>query len=151
MRKIAKSIDVRRDADTAWQLVGDLSRYDEFVVGTTHWERVGEGRWTIRMQVGAIAAGGEIDVTVDDADRLVHWTTVRGTGHTARLRVDETAPGRCRVTFSLDFGLVGLAATVTEWLASSLVERNLVATLETLRHLLEYPPTEPDEGSGDEA
>lgn len=147
MRRLGKLIEVRRDADVAWQLVGDLSRYDEFVVGTTHWEHVTDDRYTIRMQVGAIAAGGEIEVTIEDAERLVHWTTVRGTGHTARVQVVEAGPGRCRVTFELAFDLAGIAAPLTEQLAAPLVERNLVASLETARHLLEYP----SDASGGEA
>lgn len=140
MRRVLEAIDVARDADAAWQLVGDLSRYDEFVVGTTHWERLSEGRYAIRMQVGAIAAGGEIAVTVDADRRRVHWETVRGTGHTANLQVGETGPDSCRITFELMFDLAGAVAPLTERLATPLVERNLVASLETARHQLEHGP-----------
>ena len=152
MTRISESVDVRCDADTAWQLVGDLSRYDEFVVGTTHWQHVADDRYTIRMHVGAITAGGEVEVSVDPAQRLVHWHVVRGTAHTARLQVHETAPGRCRVTFELTFGLAGLVAPITERLAAPLVGRNLVASLETLRHRLEYPADAPgpDDDAGEQ-
>lgn len=140
MKRVLEAIDVARDADTAWQLVGDLSRYDEFVVGTTRWEPLAEAHYAIRMQVGAIAAGGEIAVTVEPDRRRVHWETVRGTGHTANLQVDETGPDTCRITFELMFDLAGVVAPLTERLATPLVERNLVASLETARHQLEHGP-----------
>lgn len=149
MSRISTSVDVRCDADTAWRVAGDLSRYDEFVVGTTHWQHVADDRYTIRMHVGAITAGGEVEVSTDPTRRQVQWHVVRGTAHTAWLQVQETEPGQCRVTFELAFGLAGLVAPITERLAAPLVRRNLVASLETLRHRLEYPEDAPGPAGDD--
>lgn len=145
MRRVTRSIDVRRDAATAWRLVGDPSRYEDVLVGVTRWQHLGGDRYAVLMQVGAVATGGQVVVTVDDDQRRIRWETVRGTGHTATLQVTATGPDRSRLTFELVFDLVGLAAPLTEWLAAPMVERNLVASLETARHLLEHVPEVLDE------
>jgi carbon monoxide dehydrogenase subunit G len=138
MKQIVRTIGVGRSAADAWRLVSDLSRYDEVIVGVRRWEPAGDGRYWILMQVGAVPTGGEVRVTVDHDAHEVEWTSLRGTRHDARLKVDGISHDTCRIVFELRFDLVGLAAPLTELLAGPILRRNLEASLESARHLIEF-------------
>lgn len=143
MKRIVRAIDVGRSAADAWRLVSDLSRYDEVIVGVRRWEPAGDDRYWILMQVGAVPTGGEVRVTVNHDAHEVAWTSLRGTRHDARLKVDETSDDTCRVVFELHFDLVGPAASLTELLAGPIVRRSLEASLESARHLIEFDMDRP--------
>ena len=139
MSRIVRSIAVRRDADTAWRLVGDLDRYDDVLVGITRWEPAAEGRYWVLMQVGSIATGGEVEVTVDDAARRVAWQAVTGTQHSAQVEVlasDE--PDRCSIRLVVTYALSGMFGPLVTRAARPIVVRNLVASLESMRHAIEF-------------
>ena len=138
MTRIVREVAVHRDADTAWRLVGDLGRYDEVLVGITRWEPLGDDRYWVLMQVGSIATGGEVEVTVDPAGRRVSWRSVRGTRHSAVLEVLGDGPDRCRLRLEVTFRLVGAFGPLVTRAARPIVARNLVASLETARHLVEH-------------
>jgi uncharacterized membrane protein len=143
MKRITSVIEVDRDADRAWRLVSDLSRYDEVMVGTAKWEPLGGDRYRVMIQVGAVPTGGEVTVTVDHEAREVGWEAVRGTGHQARLRVQPLPDDRSRLVFELTFALAGPAAALTELVAGPIVRRNLEASLESARHLIEFDMDRP--------
>lgn len=144
MTRIVREIEVGRGADAAWRVVGDLARYDEVLVGITRWEPSGDGRYWVLMQVGSIATGGEVEVHVDDTSRTVSWHSLRGTRHEARLEVVEDGPDRSRIRLEVDFRLVGVLAPLATRAARPIVERNLLASLETARHLVEHELDRPD-------
>lgn len=144
MTTIVRTIEVARDADAAWRVVGDLDRYDEMLVGITRWAPAGEGRYWVLMQVGSIATGGEVEVTVDDATRTVSWHTVRGQPHEARLEVRPDGADRCRLRLQVDYRVVGVLAPLATRAARPIVVRNLLATLETARHLVEHELGDPE-------
>jgi len=143
MKRITSAIEVARDADQAWRLVSDLSRYDEVMVGTAQWEPLGEDRYRVMIRVGAVPTGGEVAVTVDDDAHEVRWQSIRGTGHQARLRVQPLPDDRSRLVFELTFALAGPAAALTELVAGPIVRRNLEASLESARHLIEFDMDRP--------
>lgn len=138
MTRIVREIEVARGADAAWRVVGDLDRFDEVLVGITRWEPSGDGRYWVLMQVGSIATGGEVEVAVDDDAHTVSWRSVRGTRHEAGLRVIGDGPDRCRIRMEVDFRLVGVLAPLATRAARPIVVRNLLASLETARHLVEH-------------
>ena len=138
MTRIVREIAVARDAEVAWRLVGDLGHYDDVLVGITRWEPSGEGRYWVLMQVGSIATGGEVEVTVDPDERRVAWQSVRGTRHSATMEVLDDGPGACRIRLEVTFELVGLFGPLVTRAARPIVVRNLVASLETARHLIEH-------------
>lgn len=138
MTRIVREMAVARDADAAWRLVGDPDRYDDVLVGISRWEPTGEGRYWVRMQVGSVATGSEIEVVVDPAAHRVAWHSVRGTQHAAVMDVLDDGPGRCRVRLEVSFGLAGLFGPLATQAARPIVARNLVASLETARHLVEH-------------
>lgn len=138
MSRIVREIAVDRDAATAWRLVGDLSRYDEVLVGIARWEPLGEDRYWVLMQVGSVSSGGEVAVTVDDRARRVAWQSIRGTRHEAVLEVIEEGPGRCRIRLQVTFELVGPLGPLVMRATRPIIARNLVASLETARHVVEH-------------
>ena len=138
MSRIVRSIAVARDADTAWRLVGDLDRYDDVLVGITRWEPAGEDRYWVLMQVGSVATGGEVEVTVDAAAHRVAWEAARGTRHGAELEVLDDGPGHCRIRLEVSYGLTGMFGPLVTRAARPIVARNLVASLESMRHIIEY-------------
>lgn len=138
MKQIVRAIEVGRSAAAAWRLLSDLSRFDEVIVGVRRWEPAGDDRYWILMQVGAVPTGGEVRVTVDHDAHEVRWQSLRGTRHEARLKVDEVTDDTCRIVFELQFELVGPAAPLTELLAGPILRRNVEASLESARHLIEF-------------
>lgn len=144
MTRIAREIAVGRDAEAAWRLIGDLSRYDDVLVGITRWEPSGSNRYWVLMQVGSVSTGGEVQVTVDDRARRVAWQSVRGTQHDAMLEVVEDGPGRCRIRLVVQFRLAGPLGPLVTRATRPIVARNLMASLETARHLVEHELETPD-------
>jgi len=145
MTTITREIAVARDAATAWRVVGDIARYDEVLVGITRWEPTEAGTYWVLMQVGSIATGGEVEVVVEDDARRVSWQSVRGTRHDAVWDVVDDGPGRCRVRLRVRYELVGLVGPLVTRAARPIVVRNLVASLETARHLIEHELDPPGE------
>ena len=146
MTRIVREIAVARDAEVAWRLVGDLDRYDDVLVGITRWEPSGEGRYWVLMQVGSIATGGEVEVVVDAVARRVSWRSVRGTKHEAVMEVVADEPGRSRIRLEVAFELVGVFGPLVTRAARPIVVRNLVASLETARHLVEHELGQEEDG-----
>lgn len=146
MTEVVREVRVARDAAVAWQLIGDPSRYDAVLVGITRWEPTGDDRYWVLMQVGSISTGGEVEVTVDDAARKVAWHSLRGTRHDAVIEVLDDGPERCRIRLQVRFELAGPVGPLVTRATRPIVARNLVATLETARHLVEHeldgPPTQ---------
>lgn len=138
MTTITREIAVARDADAAWRVVGDIDRFDEVLVGITRWEPTDDGTYWVLMQVGSIATGGEVQVDVDPDLRRVGWQSVRGTRHDAVWEVVEDGPDRCRIRLRVRYQLVGLVGPLVTRAARPIVVRNLVASLETARHLVEH-------------
>lgn len=138
MTTITREIRVARDADTTWRVVGDIDHFDEVLVGITRWEPTGDGTYWVLMQVGSVAAGGEVAVDVDPDAKRVTWRSVRGTRHDAVWEVVEDGPDRCRIRLQVRFQLVGWVGPLVTRAARPIVARNLVASLETARHLVEH-------------
>lgn len=138
MTRIVREVAVARDAATAWRLVGDLSRYDDVLVGITRWEPSGPDRYWVLMQVGSIATGGEVAVHVDDTVRRVTWHSVRGTRHDAMLEVVDDGPDHSRIRLQVRYRLEGPLGPLVTRATRPIVVRNLVASLETARHLVEH-------------
>ena len=133
-----QSIEIARPPEDVWRLVGDLTQYDRFLFGTTQWQPSGDDRYWIHMQVGSVPVGGEVAVSVDDEDMVVAWETLRGTEHRARLWVDPLADRVSLLSIEVVFRLLGPFATLVEWTAGPIIRRNLVASMETARHLVEH-------------
>lgn len=138
MTRLRREIAVRRDAATAWRLVGDPSRYDDVLVGVTRWEPSGPDRYWVLMRVGAVATGGEVEVSLDAAARRVRWHAVRGTRTDAVLDVVDDGPGHCRIRLDVHYGLEGPLGPLASRAMRPMVGRALVASLETARHLVEH-------------
>ena len=146
MTRIVREVAVARDAVTAWRLIGDLSRYDGVLVGITRWEPRGPDRYWVLMQVGSIATGGEVAVHVDHTARQVTWQSVRGTRHDAVLDVLDDGPGRSRIRLQVRYRLDGPLGPLVTRASRPIVVRNLVASLETARHVVEHELDGPTSG-----
>ena len=72
-----------------------------------------------------------------DAHRVA-WRSRSGIWHEVVLAVTDDGAAACRLTMDVRFRLTGLGAIAVERLAAPIVRRNLVATLESLRHLVEH-------------
>lgn len=58
--------------------------------------------------------------------------------HEAVMDVLADGPGRCRIRLEVAFDLVGMFGALVTRAARPIVVRNLVASLETARHLVEH-------------
>jgi hypothetical protein len=147
VRHVVRSVAIQRPAAAAWGAVADLEQFGQFVVGVARWDPIGRptggvgDEYAILLQIGSVAAGAEVTVTEFDPDaHHLAWRSRSGIWHEVVLRVTDAADGAaaCRLTMDVRFRLTGLGAIAVELLAAPIVRRNLVATLESLRHLVEH-------------
>ncbi len=93
--------------------------------------------WDVFLVSGTLHLGGRVLVT-SAGNHGLQWRSLRGTRHsfTAHAEGDDQSS---RVTVSLTFALAGLGiARLSEFIGRGIVDRNLHAALEELRHQLEF-------------
>jgi len=144
MKAVTRSIHVGRPPDEVFAWVGDLSRYRDFFVGVSLWEPIGEvrnrvgERFKILLEIGATHTGGRVVITERSAPRHLAWESEVGTRHRARFELTPR-DGGTDVALTLEFRLTGrIFGRLVEQIATPIVERILVATLETLRDRVEW-------------
>lgn len=144
MRQIRRSIDVARPPADVFAWVADPSRYPKFFVGLHGWEPIeGSGkelgdRLRILLEIGATHSGGIVRVAEVDPPHRFAWASEVGTRHDASFEVAPT-PAGSRVTMTLAFQLSGgITGRVVQRVASPIVVRVVEATLESLRHRVEW-------------
>lgn len=93
--------------------------------------------WDVFMDSGTIQLGGRVLISPPRGS-LLKWRSVQGTRHTFSALVEPEDDGS-RLTLTLTFSATGLGvARLSEWLGRGLVNRNLEAAAEEIRHYLEF-------------
>ena len=93
--------------------------------------------WDVFMESGTIQLGGRVLITPPKGS-LLKWRSVRGTRHTFTALVEPDGDDS-RLTLTLTFSTKGFGiARLSEWLGRGLLERNLEAAAEEIRHHLEF-------------
>ena len=135
---------VRTPSEQVWEVVTDPRRWPEFmdglVVSEVLSEQVtGEGaRWAIRLQVGAAALGGTVEVVEFHAPGDLAWNSITGIGLRGRWRLRERTPGCTDLELRLSYQAPGgLAGALADRLAAPAVQRRLRRSLTSLQELLE--------------
>lgn len=143
--RVDESITINCRPSTAWEVIGDPSRYASLISGVTRWEPTrattptGVGaRYAMRMRAGSVDVGGEVEVVEYQPRCDLAWTGVTGIEQRGRWRIREVAPAVTRVTLRIAYqspgGLTGLIA---DRLAAGQVRRHARQTLHDLRDSLE--------------
>jgi ribosome-associated toxin RatA of RatAB toxin-antitoxin module len=145
---VQRTLVIERPPDVVFALISDPSRYPEFFAGITRWEpksrkRRGPGaRYRVLMRVGSIEAGGLIAVERWVQNRLIEWRSERGVRQRGRWMLSP-ADGKTTVTLELEYDLSGgPMGWLVEWMAASIVGRNMLATLLAARRILEHDAEE---------
>ena len=135
---------VRTPREQVWEVVTDPRRWPEFmdglVVSEVLSEQVtGEGaRWAIRLQVGAAALGGTVEVVEFHAPGDLAWNSITGIGLRGRWRLRERTPGCTDVDLRLSYQAPGgITGALADRLAAPAVQRRLRRSLTSLQELLE--------------
>ena len=150
MKTIRRTISIESDPQTVFDVIGDPTRYSDFLVGITRWEsrsrkRRGVGaRYRVLMRVGSIDVGGLIRVERWEEPDLIAWTWEEGVHQEGRWELKEIDDGT-EVAFEIGFDLSGgPVGSLVEHLAGRIVGRNMWASLLAARRLIES-----DSGAGD--
>jgi hypothetical protein len=99
----------------------------------------GTQEWDLFVIVGTIHVGGRVLIENPSWDRMA-WRSLRGKRHTARVDVAPADDG-ATITMSVTTEFAGaLSGPLTGLLAGPILGRYLEATLEQLRHRIEYGP-----------
>src|ERR1700732_693148 len=128
-----------------WDAVSDPAQYAQLIQGVTRWEQLRAGdhghlgaRYAMRMRVGSVEVGGEVEIVEYSPGRDVAWTGITGISQRGRWRVREIDPGVTSVTVRIAYqspgGVTGLIADA---ISSRQVRANLRATLASLRERCE--------------
>lgn len=143
--RVQRQCVVDADRDTVWKVVSDPECYPEFVASLERWEimtdgpREGKGaRYTVHWKVGSVPIGGLIEVVEFDPPRELSWIGITGVSQRGRFRLRPTDDGRTAVTFRLAYESAGnLLGLLADRVAARYVGRNIAATLDNLRRLVE--------------
>jgi acyl-CoA synthetase (AMP-forming)/AMP-acid ligase II/uncharacterized membrane protein len=126
--------------EEVWELVSDPSRYPEFMVGVTRWDRK-EGpeeglgaRYAMRMHVGSADIGGLIEVVEFSPPSELAWTSVLGIEQRGRWRLRDAGEGRTTVTLRLSYQAPGrFFGLLAERLAAPILRSHLRGSLARLK------------------
>lgn len=142
---VTETIRIRRPADKVAELATDPRQLAPLLTGFGRFQpatnsQADTDEWDVFLEVGTLQIGGRVAVDGKDGNTL-GWHSLRGTQHEFLLTVatDESDDQASRVTMALEFRFAGLILSrVAETLARGIVRRHLVASLEQLRHHLEF-------------
>ena len=106
--------------DVVWNVVRDPSRYEE-ILGFGTWQPRDEhatgvgARYRIRLPVGSIVLGGEVEIVECDDHQEMAWHSVTGVDHRGRWRLRPSKRGNgtevtLRLAYHAPGGVLGLMA-----------------------------------------
>lgn len=142
MRTFRKQVVIERDINDVFDLIADTDRYPEFFSCVTRWKQLSDepgpgARYRVLMKVGSIEAGGTVHVTEWAPPEDVAWEWEQGLHQWGRWRLRKRPGGTelaLEVSIDLSGGPVG---SLVERVAGRVLERNLRATVMSVRRLLE--------------
>jgi uncharacterized membrane protein len=118
--RVERSRIISAPREVIWDLVRDPSHYEQ-VLGFGSWQPRGEmtsgigARYRIRLPVGTILLGGEVEIVeCDDHDEMA-WHSVTGVDHRGRWRLRPSRRGNgtevtLRLAYQAPGGILGLMA-----------------------------------------
>jgi ribosome-associated toxin RatA of RatAB toxin-antitoxin module len=141
--RVSQRIYIDREPKEVFALVGDPSRYPDFLVGLTKWKPVTEetqgvgARFRTLMKVGSIEVGGTVEVTRWEEPACIEWTSSQGVAQSGRWLL-EAADGGTDLRLEIDYDIGGgLVGRLVDRLAAKTIARNSWATLLAVRRLVE--------------
>lgn len=144
-RTISKTITIRQHPDKVAYVVTDMEQLAKYMVGFSRFEPVGDltnakgAEYEVYLDIGTIYVGGRVKITEYDPQGRLAWTSIRGTRHSFSLQAEAEAADQTRLEISLRYELAGkLLARLSERLGGTILNRNLEASTEKLRHHLEF-------------
>ncbi|MCB0950169.1 MAG: SRPBCC family protein [Mycobacterium sp.] len=124
---------VATDPDAVLPIIGSFGRFERI---ESHAD--GSQEWDLYLDVGTIHVGGRVLVEPPSDGSLV-WHSVRGTMHDARIVVSPATDGTTlAMTISVKFAGRLLTGWITGVLADRILARRIEASLQQLRHRIEY-------------
>jgi len=124
--------------DAVWNAVRDPSRYPE-ILGFGEWEPRGDtttgvgARYRLRLQVGSIVLGGDVEIVECDEKCDLAWNSITGVDQRGRWRLRPAPDGGTTVTLRLAYqapgGILGLMA---DYVAAFYVRRLLDEALDAV-------------------
>jgi len=144
--RVAERRRVQAPRALVWDLVTDPRRWPEFMDGLVVSEVVGDeatglgARWAVRLQVGAAALGGTVEVVEFHPPGDLAWNGVTGIGMRGRWRLRERSAGVTDVELRLSYQAPGgLTGAIADRVAAPAVQRRLRRSLCGLAGLVEAP------------
>ena len=141
--RVAQTIHIDAEPKETFELIGDPSRYPEFLAGLTKWKPlsdppVGVGaRYRQLMKVGSVEVGGVVEVTRWEEPICIEWTAVQGVRQSGRwllAPIDGTTELRFEIDYDIGGGIIG---KLVERIAAKTIARNVWASLLAARRIVE--------------
>lgn len=141
--RVEQRLSLPAPRERVWELVSDPRHWQSFMDGLVVSEVLSEhavglgARWAVRLQIGAAALGGTVEVVEYHPPGDLAWNAVTGIALRGRWRLRERVAGRTEATLRLAYqapgGLTGLLA---DRVARPAVQRRLRRSLQQLSDML---------------
>lgn len=150
--QLAQKIRIEAEPKEVFALVGDPTRYPQFLAGMTTWKQLSAGppgvgsQFRTLMKVGSVEVGGVVEVDRWDESEFISWHSETGVRQTGAWRLEPVEGGtelRLEIGYDVGGGPIGW---LTERLAARTMARNMWATLLACRRLVEE--SEPPHADG---
>lgn len=141
--QIAQKIRIEAEPKEVFALVGDPTRYPQFLAGMTTWKQLSAGppgvgsRFRTLMKIGSVEVGGVVEVVRWDEGEHISWRSDQGVRQSGRWLLAPFEGGtelRLEIGYDVGGGPIGW---LTERLAARTMARNMWATLLACRRLVE--------------
>lgn len=141
--RVAQTIHIDAEPKEVFELIGDPTRYPEFLAGITRWKPlsdppVGVGaQYRQLMKVGAVEVGGIVEVARWEEPVCIEWTAVSGVRQSGRWLL-APIDGTTELMFEIDYDIGGgIIGKLVERIASKTIARNVWASLLAARRIIE--------------
>lgn len=143
--QVTRSIDVRASATEVFAELDDLREYGRFFTWIQEWRPVDDATngqvgdvFDVRLSLAGSRAGARIEVDGRVEGMSLSWEATRGVDHRFEIVLMETGD-TTNVTMTIHFPKsTSTVGRLVRAASRSVFRRNIDATLETLRHGVEW-------------
>ncbi len=114
MSSIENTIQIDTDADRAFRLWNDFSRFPAYFDAIDNVVSTGPDTMTWTVDILGVTRDFDVHVTERIPGKRIAWSTIEGTEHAGVVTFHHIDDGRCQVALQMDFEPEGLVEQIAD-------------------------------------